>query len=223
VDGQRHAPAALFPGKRPGTHCIVGWVDPRAEYLAPNEIRSADRPARSKLLYRLRYPVPPSDVYGTSKCFECLLYIIPFHLCFLYRFSTNAQIWSLMQICPEEAQLFHAHGWRDTTKLAVAFRNFPNAPTNGKNTRTISFRPFITMVTLQCCIKTYIILVYLLLKSTFRTNWTISRQTGGTSCQAPQQATQTSSFQSLDYMRLRGMGWDRMGWGGVHHRDLKST
>ena len=26
----RHAPAALPPGKRPGTHCIGGWVGPRA-------------------------------------------------------------------------------------------------------------------------------------------------------------------------------------------------
>ena len=30
VDGQRHAPTALPPGKRPGTHCIGGWVSPRA-------------------------------------------------------------------------------------------------------------------------------------------------------------------------------------------------
>ena len=30
VGGQRHAPAALPPGNRPGTHCIGGWVGPRA-------------------------------------------------------------------------------------------------------------------------------------------------------------------------------------------------
>jgi hypothetical protein len=30
VGGPRHAPAALTPGKRPGTHCIGAWVDPRA-------------------------------------------------------------------------------------------------------------------------------------------------------------------------------------------------
>ena len=30
VGGQRHAPAALPPGKRPGTLCIGGWVGPRA-------------------------------------------------------------------------------------------------------------------------------------------------------------------------------------------------
>jgi hypothetical protein len=26
VGCQRHAPTALPPGKRPGTHCIEGWV-----------------------------------------------------------------------------------------------------------------------------------------------------------------------------------------------------
>jgi hypothetical protein len=30
VGGQRHAPAALPPGKRPGTPCIGGWVGLRA-------------------------------------------------------------------------------------------------------------------------------------------------------------------------------------------------
>ena len=26
----RHAPAALYPQERPGTHCAGGWVGPRA-------------------------------------------------------------------------------------------------------------------------------------------------------------------------------------------------
>jgi len=30
VRGQRHAPAALYPWERPGTHCAGGWVGPRA-------------------------------------------------------------------------------------------------------------------------------------------------------------------------------------------------
>jgi hypothetical protein len=30
VSGQRHAPTALPPEKRPGTYCIGGWVGPRA-------------------------------------------------------------------------------------------------------------------------------------------------------------------------------------------------
>ena len=27
---EQHSPAALPPGKRPGTHCVGGWVGPRA-------------------------------------------------------------------------------------------------------------------------------------------------------------------------------------------------
>ena len=30
LGGQRHAPAALPHGKRPGSHCIGGWVGSRA-------------------------------------------------------------------------------------------------------------------------------------------------------------------------------------------------
>jgi len=30
VGGKRHTPAALPPGKKPGTHYIRGWVGPRA-------------------------------------------------------------------------------------------------------------------------------------------------------------------------------------------------
>jgi len=62
--GGRHAPAALPPGKRPGTHCIGGWVGPRAvldgcgKSRHPTGIRSPDRPARSESPYRLSYPGP---------------------------------------------------------------------------------------------------------------------------------------------------------------------
>ena len=31
VSGQQHAPAALYPRKRPCTHFIGGWVGPRAD------------------------------------------------------------------------------------------------------------------------------------------------------------------------------------------------
>jgi hypothetical protein len=62
VSGQRHVPAALPPGKDPVP--IGGWVGPRAgldrcgKSRPPTGIRSPDRPARSKSLYRLRYPGP---------------------------------------------------------------------------------------------------------------------------------------------------------------------
>jgi hypothetical protein len=62
VGGQLHAPAALSPGKRPGTNCTGGWVAPGpvwtvAENLDPTGIRSPDRPARSESLYWLSYKV----------------------------------------------------------------------------------------------------------------------------------------------------------------------
>ena len=69
--GQRHAPAALYPQERPGTHSTGGWVGPRTgldrcENLAPTEIRSADRPARSQSLYRLHYVTHLDDSRGLN-------------------------------------------------------------------------------------------------------------------------------------------------------------
>jgi len=48
VGDQRHAPAALSPGKKPVTHCTGGWWAPGpvwtgAENLATTWIRSPDR------------------------------------------------------------------------------------------------------------------------------------------------------------------------------------
>jgi hypothetical protein len=62
VGGQYHAPAALFPGKRHGSHWTGGFVGPKvglegAEYLAPTGIRSLDRPARSESLYPPNCPM----------------------------------------------------------------------------------------------------------------------------------------------------------------------
>ena len=70
VGGQRHAPAALRPGKRPDTHCIGDWVDTRAGLdgcgkSRPHRVRLPDRPARSESLYQLSYPAPlPLECYG---------------------------------------------------------------------------------------------------------------------------------------------------------------
>jgi len=63
VVGQSHIPVALPPGKRLGTNYIGGWVGPRAGLdgcgkSRPNGIRSTDRPALSKSLYRLSYHGP---------------------------------------------------------------------------------------------------------------------------------------------------------------------
>jgi len=61
VRGQRHVPAAPYPGKDPvpivqEAEWASGSVWPGAENLAPTGIRSPDRPARRQSLYRIRYP-----------------------------------------------------------------------------------------------------------------------------------------------------------------------
>jgi hypothetical protein len=38
MGGQLHAPAALPPGKIPGTHCIGGWVGPGAGLAAAKNL-----------------------------------------------------------------------------------------------------------------------------------------------------------------------------------------
>jgi len=49
---------------------------------------------------------------------------------FLDRFSKNTPISDFMKIRLVGAELFHADGHRDMTKLMVAFRSFANAPKN---------------------------------------------------------------------------------------------
>jgi hypothetical protein len=60
LDGVNATPV-LTLGKRLGIHCTGGWVSPTlglegCKKFFPAGIRSSDRPARSELLYRLRYP-----------------------------------------------------------------------------------------------------------------------------------------------------------------------
>jgi len=52
VGGQRKSTAALRPGERPGTHCIGGWVGPRA---------GLDRCGKS------RVPPGPSNPWRVAK------------------------------------------------------------------------------------------------------------------------------------------------------------
>jgi len=58
VSGQQHAPAALYPRERPGTHCTGGWVGPRAgldgrKNLVPTGIRSRTVQLVAQSLYLL--------------------------------------------------------------------------------------------------------------------------------------------------------------------------
>jgi hypothetical protein len=53
-----------------------------------------------------------------------------------------------MKIRPVEAELFHADGQTDMTKLTVAFRNFANAPKNvhARNFKPVSSRLFVNIL-----------------------------------------------------------------------------
>ena len=67
VGGQRHAPAALPPGKaRYPLHRRLGgpqgWSGRVQKISPPTEIRSTDRPARSESLYRLSYRGPIKEL-----------------------------------------------------------------------------------------------------------------------------------------------------------------
>jgi hypothetical protein len=65
MGGQCHTLTALPLEKRPGTHCIGGWVVPSwtgAKNLAFAWIQSPDHPAHSNSLYQLCYPGPCDTV-----------------------------------------------------------------------------------------------------------------------------------------------------------------
>jgi hypothetical protein len=65
VGCQRHAPAALHPGKTVPIVQGAGWapgpVWTGVENLASTGFRSPDCPARSESLYRLSYPGPQTE------------------------------------------------------------------------------------------------------------------------------------------------------------------
>jgi len=86
MGGQRHAPAALPPGKKPlpivqEDGRVPGPVWKGAENLVPTGIRSPDRSAGSESLYQLSYPSPhctpkPTylrylNVYELSATIDC--------------------------------------------------------------------------------------------------------------------------------------------------------
>jgi hypothetical protein len=61
MGGQRHAPAALPPGKRTRVDCLGGWVGLKSgldecRKSRPYRDSTPDLPARSESLYRLSYP-----------------------------------------------------------------------------------------------------------------------------------------------------------------------
>lgn len=62
VGGQRHAPAALPPGKSPITHCRGEWLGPRAgldgQGFAVTGVQTPDFGTHRELLHQQRCPGP---------------------------------------------------------------------------------------------------------------------------------------------------------------------
>ena len=65
-EGSASRSGRSLPRETRGTHCMGGWVGPRAglekvRKISPPGTRSPDRPARSQSLYRLSYPTHNED------------------------------------------------------------------------------------------------------------------------------------------------------------------
>jgi hypothetical protein len=71
VGGQHHAPAALSPGKSPGTHCTGGQLDPRAilggngeETLMRTGVRTPEARVVASRYTDYATPAPQNKVRG---------------------------------------------------------------------------------------------------------------------------------------------------------------
>jgi hypothetical protein len=115
VRGQRHAPAAPYPGKDP-VHIVQGagwapgpvWRD--AGKSRPTGIRSPDRPALRKTLYRLRYLahvdqsylhqylVSLCQLYSQSSSSSPSVSLLTFHIHFKPPFSTQFSLHILSNV-----------------------------------------------------------------------------------------------------------------------------
>ena len=85
MSGQRHAPAALYPGKdlvpivqEAGWAPGPVWTD--AENIATTGIRSPDRPACSQSLYRLTYTAFVTKAYRVMLCGKAVKVYAQYHI-----------------------------------------------------------------------------------------------------------------------------------------------
>ena len=93
----------LYPWERSGTHCIEGWVGPSADLdgcgkSSPHRIRSPDRQARSKSLYRLSYHGQPLHFLLRihSARTACLMFLDYTTNSNTYRAMNNTTIFSIL-------------------------------------------------------------------------------------------------------------------------------
>jgi hypothetical protein len=81
VSDQRHAPAALPPGKRHGSHCTVGCVGLGAGLDGSRNSRQRRISQTGRSLYRLRYSDPSyrhhSSIFSTDDVFHKIIFVKP--------------------------------------------------------------------------------------------------------------------------------------------------
>jgi len=75
---QSHAPAAIPPGKRTGTHCTVGWASPTAGLdgwgkSRPHQNSIPEPLARNQSLSRLRYHALWQNQQGRQRAYNITL------------------------------------------------------------------------------------------------------------------------------------------------------
>ena len=71
MSGQQHAPAALYPWERPGTHLTGGWVGPRAS-LDGRKISS--QPGFDPRLSSPESVAIPTELPGPHQAFMASVY-----------------------------------------------------------------------------------------------------------------------------------------------------
>ena len=71
MSGQQHAPAALYPRERPGTHFTGGWLAPGPVRTGgksrPHRDSIPDRPARSSVAIPTELPAPQQKQHTVTK------------------------------------------------------------------------------------------------------------------------------------------------------------
>ena len=90
--GQRHVPAAVPPGKRPGTHCTGIWVGPRASRDGTESFATPGRQPAVSRSTDCAIPVHPCEIYsegsgtgsGSSPPYFGLSVSVLFHQCSIF-------------------------------------------------------------------------------------------------------------------------------------------
>ena len=98
VGSYLHTSVTLPPGKRPGTHFIVGWVGPRTSHdgcgkSRPHRDSILGSAASSESLYRLSYPGPPLHYQRKIISYNAIKY---FCSC-SYRITTNITFYKFIR------------------------------------------------------------------------------------------------------------------------------